>query len=156
VTHDPEEAMRMADRIALVRDGMLVQADLPEVVYRQPQDLFAARFFSELNELSGLVKGGLVATPLGDFAAPGLAEGSAATVAIRPQGVRLRPAGQGVPGRLEVRRFLGVVDLVEVAVEGLDRPLKGRVRDGVNATPKSEVGVEIDPAEVLVFAAPAA
>jgi len=153
VTHDPEEALRMADRIALVRDGMLVQADLPEIVYRQPRDLRAARFFSDVNEVPGVVKGGMAHTALGAFQAPGLAEGSAAIVAIRTPGVRLLPAGQGMPGRLELRRFLGVVDLVEVAVEGLDRLLKGRIREGVNATPKSEVGVEIDPAEVLVFAA---
>jgi iron(III) transport system ATP-binding protein len=153
VTHDPEEAMRMGDRIALMREGALVQVDVPEAVYRHPPDLLAARFFSELNELSGRVEGGKVASPLGAFAAHGLAEGSAAIVAIRSTGVQLRPAGQGVAaGRLEMRRFLGVVDLVEIAIEGLERPLKGRIREGVNATPKSEVGVDIDPAEVLVFA----
>jgi iron(III) transport system ATP-binding protein len=153
VTHDPEEAMRMADRIVLMRGGALVQVDAPEAMYRKPADLFVARFFCDLNELPGTVRGGTVETPVGRFAAPGLADGSPATVAIRPQGINLRSAGEGVPGRLEQRRFLGVVDLVEVAVAGLDKPLKGRVRSGVNASPKSEVGVAIDPAEVLVFAA---
>jgi iron(III) transport system ATP-binding protein len=153
VTHDPEEAMRMADRIVLMRGGALVQVDTPDAMYRKPADLFVARFFCDLNELPGTVRGGMVETPVGRFAAPDLPEGSPATVAIRPQGLDLRPAGEGVPGRLEQRRFLGVVDLVEVAVAGLDKPLKGRVRPGVNASPKSEVGVVIDPAEVLVFAA---
>ncbi|MDB5599584.1 MAG: iron transporter ATP-binding protein [Xanthobacteraceae bacterium] len=156
VTHDPEEAMRMADRIVLMRNGMMVQVADPETMYRKPADLLVARFFCDLNELPGTVHGSMVETPVGRFAAPGLAEGSQAIVAIRPQGVGLTPAGQGVPGRLEQRRFLGVVDLVEVAVAGLDKPLKGRVRAGVNASPKSEVGVVIDPAEVLVFAASAA
>jgi iron(III) transport system ATP-binding protein len=125
-------------------------------MYREPADLFVARFFCDLNELPGTVRGGMVDTPVGRFAAPGLTDGSAATVAIRPQGIGLSPAGQGMPGRLEQRRFLGVVNLVEVAVPGLDKPLKGRVRASVNASPKSEVGVVIDPAEVLVFAASAA
>ena len=153
VTHDPEEALRMADRIALMRAGSLVQADLPEVIYRRPADLFVARFFCELNEISGTVEGGKVATPLGPFAAPGLADGAPAIVAVRPTGVKLRPAGNRIPGRLERRRFLGVVDMFEVAVEGLDSPLKGRTRETIAFAPKDEVGIEIDPAEVLVFAA---
>lgn len=153
VTHDPEEALRMADRIALMRGGRLVQVDTPEAIYRRPADLFAAQFFCELNQLPGTVRRGEVATPIGTFAAPGLAEGAHAVVAIRPQGLRLRPAGLSVPGRLEGRHFLGVVDLFEVAVNGLDRPLKGRTREPISVPPNSDVGVEVDPAEVLVFAA---
>jgi iron(III) transport system ATP-binding protein len=144
----------MADRVAVMRAGGLVQVDEPEAIYRRPADLFVARLFCELNEIAGTVRGGSIETPVGSFLAPGLAEGLPAVVAIRPQGVRIRAAGEGVPGRLERRRFLGVVDLVEIAVTGLDGPLKGRVREGVNAAAKSEIGVMIDPAEVLVFAAP--
>jgi iron(III) transport system ATP-binding protein len=156
VTHDPEEALRMADRIALMRAGTLVQVDVPEALYRRPADLFVARFFSELNEVPGTVRQGRVETPVGIFAAPGLPEGTRAVVAIRPTGVKLRPAGLCIPGRLERRRFLGVVDMFEVAVNGIDRWLKGRTRESILAAPKDEVGIEIDPAEVLVFAAPGA
>jgi iron(III) transport system ATP-binding protein len=156
VTHDPEEALRMADRIALMRDGILVQVDVPEAIYRRPADLFVARFFSELNEIRGVVRDGAVQTPIGTFAAPHLPEGSAAIAAIRPTGIRLRPAGAGIPGRLERRRFLGVVDMFEVAVNGIDRLLKGRTRETIIFAAKDEVAVEIDPAEVLVFAVPEA
>jgi iron(III) transport system ATP-binding protein len=156
VTHDPEEALRMADRIALMRAGTLVQVDVPEAVYRRPADLFVARFFCELNEIAGTVRDGRVDTPLGAFPAPGLAEGAPAVVAIRPTGIRLRPAGFGIPGRLEGRRFLGVVDMFEVAVNGLDRLLKGRTRETISFAARDEIGVAIDPAEVLVFAAPGA
>jgi iron(III) transport system ATP-binding protein len=100
------------------------------------------------------VRGGQVTTPLGTFAAPRLAEGTSAIVAVRPQGIRIRRSGQGIPARLDRRRFLGVVELVEIAVEGLDRPLKGRVRDHLVVPEKSEIGIEVDQAEVLVFAAP--
>jgi iron(III) transport system ATP-binding protein len=153
VTHDPEEAMRMGDRIALMREGRLVQLDAPEALYRRPKDLVAARYFCELNELPGVVAGGVVATPLGSFPAPGLAEGSPAVVAVRPQGVQTGPAGSGIPGRLEFRRFLGEIELLELAVEGLDRPLRARVRRAGDLALKSEVGIHVDPAEVLVFAA---
>ena len=156
VTHDPEEALRMADRIALMRAGTLVQVDVPEALYRRPVDLFVARFFCELNEIPGTVRQGRVETPVGIFAAPGLPDGTRAVVAIRPTGVKLRPAGLCIPGRLERRRFLGVVDMFEVGVNGIDRWLKGRTRESIAAAPKDEVGIEIDPAEVLVFAAPGA
>jgi iron(III) transport system ATP-binding protein len=153
VTHDPEEAMRMGDRIALMREGRLVQLDEPEALYRHPKDLLAARYFCELNELPGVVSGGAVATPLGIFAAPGLAEGSAAVVALRPQAVQIGAAGTGIPGRLEFRRFLGEIELLELAVQGLDRPIRARVRRAGDLRLKSEVGINVDPAEVLVFAA---
>jgi iron(III) transport system ATP-binding protein len=156
VTHDPEEALRMADRIALMREGRLLQVDEPRAMYQRPADLFAARFLSELNEIPGRVREGRVETPLGSFAAPQLPEGAAVVVAIRPQGIRLRPAGSFIPARIERRRFLGVVELFEIVVNGLDKPLKARVRETQAPPPRSEIGIEIDPAEVLVFAAPEA
>jgi iron(III) transport system ATP-binding protein len=158
VTHDPEEAMRMADRIALMRAGRMVQVDEPGALYRRPADLFAARFFCELNEVGGTVRGGMAETPLGRFAAPGLAEGTAAVVTIRPQGIRVGAAEspEGVPGRLETRRFLGEVELLEIVVNGVEEPLKARIREPLSASPGSDVGVTVDPGEVLVFAAPGA
>ena len=156
VTHDPEEALRMADRIALMRAGALIQVGDPEALYRRPANLFAARYFCELNEMLGRVTKGQVETPVGAFAAPDLAEGSEAVVAIRPQGIRLRKAGIGVPGRLDFRRFLGEVEQLEIAIEGLDAPLRARARDSGAIPTKSEVGIEVDRADVLVFAAPGA
>jgi iron(III) transport system ATP-binding protein len=139
--------------VALMRAGRLVSVGKPEDLYRRPQDLFSARFFCQLNEIVGTVRGGKVDTPVGLFLAPGLAEGVSAVVAVRPQGIRIRPAGLCIPARLEQRRFLGEVELLEVAVHGLDATLKVRARDVAAVAPKSEIGIEIDPAEVLVFAA---
>ena len=156
VTHDPEEALRMGDRIALMRAGTLIQIDEPEAIYRRPKDLFAARYFCELNEIGGRVAAGAVETPVGRFPAPGLAEGTDAIVAIRPQGIHVRSPGAGIPARLEFRRFLGEVELLEVAVGGLDLRLKARARQSGVFPPKSEVGIEVDGAEVLVFAASSA
>jgi iron(III) transport system ATP-binding protein len=153
VTHDPEEAMRIADRIVLMRSGRIVQEGSAEDLYQRPTDLFAARFFCDFNEVEGVVRGGSVATPVGNFPAAGLAEGSRAIVCIRPQGIRLIAPGFCLPGRAVSRRFLGEVDLVQVAVEGLDRPLQARVRDGFRPQVGHDVGVGIDENEVLVFAA---
>ncbi|MBB3770412.1 iron(III) transport system ATP-binding protein [Angulomicrobium tetraedrale] len=153
VTHDPEEAMRLGDRIALMRQGRFIQVGTPEELYRRPVDLQVARFFSEINEVEGEVERGRIHTPLGSFAAPGLAEGTRAVAAIRPQGVDLKAPGSGTPGRVVVHRFLGELDLYEVAVEGVDRPLVARRRTLAGLFRGHDVGVHIDPAEVLVFAA---
>ncbi|GAB4072642.1 ABC transporter ATP-binding protein [Ancylobacter sonchi] len=153
VTHDPEEAMLMGDRIALMRAGRIVQLGTPEALYRHPCDLPAARFFCELNEVGGRVAGGRIATPLGSFAAPGLAEGTRAVAAIRPQGIEMRAPGSGIAGRVLEHRFLGELDMYEVAVEGIDRPLIVRRRGPAGLDAGHEVGVHVDVADVLVFAA---
>ena len=156
VTHDAEEAMLVADRVALMRAGRLVQLGDPHAIYRAPADLFAARFFCELNEVPAIVHDRVAESPVGRFPAPDLAEGSAAVVAIRPQGISLRPVGSGVAGRLTSRRFLGEIELLELTVNGVEEPLLARVRERVYPPPDSAVGIAIDPAEVLVFAAPGA
>ena len=156
VTHDPEEAMRIADRIVLMRSGGVVQAGTAEELYRRPADLSAARFLCDFNEIEGVCRGGQVSTPVGIFPAPRLADGEEAVVCVRPQGVRLKPPGFCLPGRVRSRRFLGEVDLVHVAVQGLDRPLQARVREGFGAKPGEDVGIDIDSREVLVFPSPPA
>jgi iron(III) transport system ATP-binding protein len=156
VTHDPEEAMRMSDRIVLMRDGRVVQHGAAEELYRRPETLFAARFFSPLNEIDAVVESGAAVTVVGAFPAPGLPEGGAAVVAVRPQGVRLVPAarsGSGIEGRIIGRRFLGEVDHFDVAVEGLDAYLFARSRPREELRPGSEVRVTFDPRDVLVFRA---
>ena len=155
VTHDPEEAMRLADRIALLRHGKLVQLGPPADLYRRPADIGVARFFCELNEIEADVVAGVAETPLGRFAAPEVPDGPA-IVAIRPQGLALAAAGRGVPGRLLERRFLGELDLVEVIVDALERPLVLRLREAGNVKKGDEVGLLVDPGDVLVFAAGAA
>ncbi len=150
VTHDPEEAMRMADRIALMRDGKLVQVGAPEELYQRPNGIFAARFFSELNEIEAVARGGRVETPLGTFDAGACPDGPV-TVGIRLSAIRVAPQGEGVAGLLLSRRFLGEVDLLDIAVQGLDVPLRARVRAMPGLAPRAEVGAVTDPSGVLVF-----
>jgi iron(III) transport system ATP-binding protein len=151
VTHDPEEALRLGDRIALMRAGKLVQVGTPRDIYQRPVDLFAARFFSDLNEIPGKVRNGMADTAVGLFAAPGHAEGSAVTVCVRPQAISVRPPGLCLPGRVLASRFLGEVDLVHIAVPGLDQPLKARIRATGKPVTSGDTGLEINPQEVLVF-----
>ncbi|BCJ90707.1 iron ABC transporter ATP-binding protein [Terrihabitans soli] len=149
VTHDPEEAMRMADRIALMDKGSLIQIGPPQELYRRPKTLFAARFFSEINELDGVVKSGVVETALGRAAAGGWPDGPA-VVALRPSAILL--GGPGRDGRIMGSRFLGDTDHLEIAVQGLDSPILARAQAG--AWPEgSAVRVRFDEAQALVFPA---
>lgn len=141
----------MGDRIALMRKGRLVQVGSADDIYNRPVDMFAARFFSELNELEAVAGDDEVETAFGRFAAPGLTKGMAADVCVRPQGILLGEPGEGLRGRIKRRRFIGEVDLVEVAVEGLDLPLHARIRDGGRFAVGMDVGVRLDARDVIAF-----
>lgn len=161
VTHDPEEAMRMGDRIALLRDGRIVQTGSAEDLYRRPESLFVARFFSDLNEFPSTVEDGFADTPIGRMAADGFADGAKVLVCVRPHDVVVSPAGdhtlkdtiqaRSVVGRIVRRRFLGEVDLIDVAVDGLERPVSARMRD-CNVDVDDVVSIDVHEAAALVFA----
>jgi len=151
VTHDPVEAMQIADRIALMRAGRILQCGSAAELYARPQSLFAARFFCDLNEIEALAFNGRISTPIGDFAAPpGLPDGQV-TLCLRPFGVTLEAPSNLPTGALVQRRFLGDEDLFQVAVEGLAAPLRVRGRADPALTAGVRVGLRIDPQHVLVF-----
>ncbi len=152
VTHDPEEAMELADRIALMRAGRLVQVGPAEDLYRHPIDLQAAKFFCNINEVYGIVQSGAVITPLGSVETKVLPEGTDAVLAIRPQGLELTQEENGIIGRVTARHFLGDVDLVELMVEGLEEPLAVRIRGHSAVSVGTDVGLRINPDDVLIFA----
>ena len=83
VTHDPEEAMFMADRIAVMNKGRIIQLGTPEELYNGPVAPFVLHLFGEVNRMEGRVADGHIATPLGRVCAPGLAEGTLAEVLVR-------------------------------------------------------------------------
>ncbi|WP_245413746.1 ABC transporter ATP-binding protein [Fulvimarina endophytica] len=151
VTHDAEEAMRMGDRIALLRDGRLIQTGTGRELYRDPVNLFAAGFFSELNVIEAEARGGRVVTALGPVATTRCDDGAKLTVALRLNGLRLGTGEAGVTGRVLSRRFLGGVDLFTVAVEGVDEPLRSRMRAGTVPENCRDVVVSVDPLAVIVF-----
>jgi iron(III) transport system ATP-binding protein len=153
VTHAPSEAIRLGDRIAVMRAGRLVQAGKAEALYRNPADLFVARLFSEINEIPMSVEGGALRTPIGTFAVPGLDEGDAAILCIRRRAIRVGPAGHGLPGRVLHARFQGDLAVLEIAAQGFERPLQTLVRESEVPESGREVGLAVDPESVLVFPA---
>jgi iron(III) transport system ATP-binding protein len=94
VTHDPEEALFMADRLYLMRDGRIVQSGPPQELYFRPANLFAAGFFSRVNEIHGIVRGGQAESALGYLPAPRLPDGTKVIIAFRPEAARLLMNGE--------------------------------------------------------------
>jgi iron(III) transport system ATP-binding protein len=150
VTHDPDEAMRIADRIALLHQGWLEQCGRPEELYRKPSTMFAARFFSDINEVCGVCRHGRVHTPLGSCAAPHLAERATASVCIRPQHVRVTTGDRGIRARVLSTVYLGETDHVSLAVNGLDRPLTLRAFGPTGMQPGDTVHLEVRPEDLFL------
>ncbi len=139
VTHEPDEAMRMADEIALMRDGKIVQQGAPYNVYTRPIDRAAVAFFSDANVVRAEVSGALAHTAFGRFLAPGVPDGTAVDIVFRPQHVRidfdragkgpLPTAADGTPARavVERARFMGNESLVEFRMDHDGSSLKATV-----------------------------
>lgn len=155
VTHDAEEAMRMADRIALIKDGRVVQVGTSDDLYRRPVNLFAAAFFSEINVFEGKMRGGMVDTALGSFGgsfgAQGIAEGREVEVAVRLSVVNVSETQGMIPARVLSRRFLGVVEIFTLAVPGSDQPVRARVKADELPAGLRDVMLCVHERDVLVF-----
>lgn len=146
VTHDAEEALQVADRLAILKRGKLVQEGAPREAYDAPVSIDAAGALGAINICEGAIQAGALLTPFGAVAANGLAEGARVRAAIRAEAVTLRPGAQA---RVLGVRPHGAHDLVRIEAGG--------VIWRVLAPPRTSLGeavdVEIQPAGAFVFSA---
>ncbi len=157
VTHDAEEALALADRIALMRDGALVQCGPPHALYRSPASPFVARFFGAEFLSDGRVRAGRVETPLGP-AASRCGEGCKVRVYVRPEAFELVEGGaEGVSAlpaaRVLESRLLGLASRLTLAVNGHPAPLAVDVADGALPQVGDIVRIRLDPRRTFVFPA---
>jgi iron(III) transport system ATP-binding protein len=166
VTHDQQEALSIADRIAVLNEGKVLQVGAPPEVYRHPCNQFVAQFIGEANFLTGQLAGRnerlevnlgqctlLVAAPPDPVAI----SGSSVTLCLRPEAIRItdnQPPGQALRANLVKTIYLGQVaqhlfrceeDFLKVA-EINPRPARFR--------PGQEYFLGIDPEDITVFGAP--
>ena len=163
VTHEPDEAMRMADEIALMRDGKIVQRGAPYNVYTRPSDRESVAFFSDANRLRAIVEGALAMTPFGRFLAPGVQDGTAVDIVFRPQHVRIDfdragvgpspTAAEGTAARAQVvrSRFMGNESLLDYRLDGDGSVMKVTVPGVFLPPPETVMWLRIRRDKCFVF-----
>jgi iron(III) transport system ATP-binding protein len=129
VTHDQEEALSLADSVAVLRDGVIVQQGTPADLYESPADERLARFLGAVNVLAASFHGGAAQTPLGSLELrSALASGAEqGLVLLRPEQLEVRamnggpePGADGIVGRIELCRYYGHDALLHIRAEQAD------------------------------------
>ena len=155
VTHDPEEAMRMGDRIALMRRGRLLQLGSPQDVYYRPVDAEVAFFFSDFNELQGIVENGAITTPFGIIMPrQRFPEGGKLSVLVRQEAFHLHAGPGCFPVRVSVwrARLLGSDSLIEFRLHEGGALFRARLPGIILPAEGEMLQLHFDPAHVLIFA----
>jgi iron(III) transport system ATP-binding protein len=145
VTHDQEEALSIADRVAVMLDGRIIQVGPPEALYHRPASRTIAEFIGDVQFLPGLASGRRAATALGDIPLHAAHDGSV-EVMLRPEMLRLAPASDGgepgVPATIVSRAFFGHDQLLTLRLESGEL-LKARLGAYGGFRPGDRVSVSV-------------
>ena len=156
VTHDRDEAVFFADRIALMHGGTVEQTGSVEDLYRRPTSPVVARALGDIVEIEGLARHGVVDTALGPFVAPTPDSNGAVSVLLRPQAFTMaavgamEPGGESIAANVIRRTFAGAGTDVDLAVHGLTAPLRLRVDPDADAG-ADELRLTVDRRGAMIF-----
>ena len=165
VTHDPEEAMFMADHIVVMKSGKVVQAGTPVQTYFHPADAFVAELFGPMNHFEGVVEKGFLETPFGPYPIPSVPDGNRAEMMVRMEGIRVTmgsnaEAPEGccsTTGHVEDAYLLGRSSHLHIRVsgkgsnDGQEVLLHVRTPGVMQPEPGAAVTVWADPKQVFAF-----
>jgi len=167
VTHDPEEAMFMSDKIGVLNNGCIEQFGSPIDLYLRPKSTFIAEFFGEINILEGIVKNGYVTTVLGTFNCSQKFNNKNVTIVIRDEAIRLFSANKinlnkknktnfiksSYYGYVMEARLLAGSSLVHLSLKVDEKKIHFHARiPGLNFFKVDEkVIVETDPKQIFIF-----
>ena len=147
VTHDQNEAMAIANRVAVMREGEITQIGTPETLYRNPDTAFVARFVGDAMPLSGRIVGEKLHLAGGILQLTAPAEGLHAFV--RAEDIRIDPSGP-VSGRVETVTFLGTH--YRIALSGAAPDMLFALHGGLSAPkPGETVRLSIAPEAILIL-----
>ncbi|HCX68927.1 MAG TPA: ABC transporter ATP-binding protein, partial [Rhodobiaceae bacterium] len=156
VTHDPDEAMEIADRIAVMEGGRIAQCAAPDELYANPASALVASLFGEAQRFPAVIDDGAAVMAYGSLPAENFSQGMAAEVIVRPEAVTLELAdGANDAFRIGDIRFLGRDWLVLLSSESFPNlePLRARVDELAGFAIGEAVSVRFDPCGTFVFAA---
>lgn len=144
VTHDQEEALSLADTIAVMRNGVIEQAGTPHEVYTRPVSLWCAEFMGDANVLSGSIRGEAVMTELGELPlhwmhAEPPADGQQVAVMLRPELITLRSGTGYLRGNVEYAGHDALVRITRDDRSPLDVRLKASHLEGLDQLVDIEV-----------------
>ena len=126
VTHDPEEALQIADQIILMHQGKIIQSGTPKQLYFQPKTLFAARYFSDLNEIKTQIQDQQLHTFFGNIAiAKHLTSSNEIRCYFRPHQLRVNriKTENSLAAKIISSNFLGYSQLLKLKIEAEDKVL---------------------------------
>jgi iron(III) transport system ATP-binding protein len=157
VTHDQEEALSLADDVAIMLDGTIVQVAPPEVLYHRPATRAVAEFVGEANFVPGTAENGQLRCALGDVPTCGECAGHVEAM-LRPEALHLRAlpdeedAGVGIGATVLGREFYGHDQLIKLRLDS-GPVLCSRLGGGPGFKPGDRVAVEVQ-GQALVFPKP--
>ncbi|MFI0486596.1 ABC transporter ATP-binding protein [Actinomadura sp. 9N215] len=143
VTHDQQEALSVADLVAVIHEGRVAQCGAPQEVYSRPASPWVAGFVGDAVLLPGTASNGTATTALGtiELRAPAEAPGDG-TVILRPEQLRLtEPTGTTPGGTVTDVRYYGHDAMITLSVEGLERPVDVRVDGHLHLRPGDQTGL---------------
>jgi len=156
VTHDQNEAMALADHIVVMNRGEILQADDPHGIYNFPSCVFVARFIGRppmnLLRVNGAVAGGDAQVWLDGHSIdvpPMQGDAARALLGVRPEHVRLTPAGTGLGGRVERVEYFGSHWIAELQTEA--GMLKAVVDKATRPAEGERVGLRFDTSRIVLF-----
>lgn len=153
VTHDQKEALSMADRIAIIERGKIVQLGGPIELYRQPKSRFVAEFLGETNFLKARVTGDVAETAVGRlvFSAPTTVAGDC-LVSIRPEAIRIGASGPNrIRGRVLDTTYLGELAHYTLHLSDGTRFQVAQMNPGARYPTDEMIEMSVDPGDVVII-----
>ncbi len=156
VTHDPEEALQIADQIILMHQGKIIQSGTPKQLYFQPKTLFAARYFSDLNEIKTQIQDQQLHTIFGNIDIPKhLTSNNEIRCYFRPHQLRVNriKTENSLAAKIISSNFLGYSQLLKLKIEAEDKVLSAYVEYSQHYDQAETVYLSLDLSQCFFYEA---